>query len=90
MLKKQLPTKILYPKEFFPVRDPSQQRRTEEYVAILEKYLGTRRTEFSLEDRWLENPPDAAKNKSLKEYLGTVSNLPQISAVVAELSTEHF
>ncbi len=44
----------------------------DQYVSVLEEYLGVGRTMFSFVDRWAENPPDAAMGKSLEEFLGEV------------------
>lgn len=66
------PKKILYPKEFFPHSDPIHQAMVNEYVVILEAFLGVKKTEFSLVERWAQCPPPEAEGKSLKDYLNKV------------------
>ncbi|KAK5079669.1 hypothetical protein LTR70_005984 [Exophiala xenobiotica] len=63
------PKKILYPKEFFPHSNPTHQAMVNEYVAVLEAFLGVKKTEFSLVERWAQYPPPEAEGKSLKDYL---------------------
>ncbi|KAF2240819.1 putative amidase [Trematosphaeria pertusa] len=63
------PSKILYPKEFFPHSNAKHQSMVEELISILEKFLGTQRVEFSIADRWAQCPPEEASGKTLKEYL---------------------
>ncbi|KAI4231268.1 MAG: hypothetical protein LQ349_005714 [Xanthoria aureola] len=67
---KTFPTRILYPKEFFPVANGEQQILLENYVCVLENHLKTSRTDFSLIDRWARCPPAEAEGKSLNDYLG--------------------
>ncbi|KAF5561880.1 amidase signature domain-containing protein [Fusarium napiforme] len=64
----EFPTKILYPKEFYPLANREQQAMTEEYVKILEDFLGVKRTPFSFVEEWEKNPPQAAGDLSLLEY----------------------
>ena len=71
----QFPTRILYPKEFFPTVDQDHQSLLDDYVCVLETFLKTTRTEISLIERWAECTPEAAQGKSFKEYLGNVSGI---------------
>lgn len=66
------PMRILYPTEFFPTQNQAQQALLEQYVSILEEFLGVKRTTFSFVERWAEKPPAPAMGKSLEEYLGEV------------------
>jgi hypothetical protein len=66
------PNKILYPKEFFPHSNAKHQAMVEELVSVLERFLGTKRIEFSIAERWAKCPPEEASGKSLKEYLEKV------------------
>jgi hypothetical protein len=75
------PKKILYPVDFFPHSNPNQQAMVEEFISILERFLGTKRIEFSFIDRWNQCPPEAAKGKSLKEYLAKVCRCHAVLAV---------
>ena len=73
------PKKILYPTDFFPHSNPDQQEMVEQFISRVEKFLGVRRTIFSMKDRWDKCPPEAAKGKTLKEYLAKVSSNPRWS-----------
>lgn len=46
----------------------------DEFVSVLENYLGIKRTVFSFTETWSENPPANAKGKSLQEYLSKVQS----------------
>ncbi|KAI4220314.1 MAG: hypothetical protein L6R36_007711, partial [Xanthoria steineri] len=67
---KTLPTRTLYPKEFFPVANDEQQILLENYICVLESHLKAPRIEFSLVELWARRPPREAEGKSLHEYLG--------------------
>jgi hypothetical protein len=62
------PYKILYPKEFYPLANAKQQALTEEFISILEDFLGTKRTPFSFADEWHKNPPKGARGMPLLKY----------------------
>ena len=47
----------------------------DDYVNILENYLGVKRTTFSFVERWSQCPPEEAGGKPLKEFLSKVSFL---------------
>lgn len=64
----QLPKEILYSTEFIPHGNSAGQGLIDKFVAILEKFLGVKRTNFTLADRWAADPPAEAKGKSLAEY----------------------
>jgi hypothetical protein len=44
----------------------------DEFTSVLEKFLGTKRLDFSIAERWEQCPPAAAKGKTLKEYTAKV------------------
>lgn len=46
----------------------------EEFITVLEEYLGIKRTVFNIGERWSQCPPEQAGGKSLKEYLPQVSD----------------
>lgn len=46
-----------------------------DYVNVLESYLGVKRTTFSFVERWSQCPPEEAGGKPLKEFLSKVSFL---------------
>ncbi|KAF4954898.1 hypothetical protein FGADI_5000 [Fusarium gaditjirri] len=80
------PTKILYPKEFYPLVNPEQQALTEEFITILEDFLGVKRTPFSFVEEWEKNPPQEAGGLPLldfrDEYNAKFGKTPFISSVV--------
>lgn len=68
----KFPSKILYPLDFFPHSNGKHQAMVDEFVGVLETFLGTKRIEFRIADRWDACPPPQANGKSLKEYLAKV------------------
>ncbi|RKL49535.1 hypothetical protein BFJ72_g994 [Fusarium proliferatum] len=64
----KFPTKILYPKEFYPLANAEQQALTDEFVKILEEFLGVKRTPFSFVKEWEKNPPQGAGSLPLLKY----------------------
>ena len=83
------PKKILYPTDFFPHGNSNQQAMVEEFISILEKFLGVKRIDFSLIDRWAKCPPVAAQGKPLREYLAKVLS-PLYSAQSLLTGVERF
>ncbi|KAI1366286.1 putative amidase [Xylaria arbuscula] len=63
------PKRLLYPLDFFPQENTEQQAMTEAFIAIVEDYLGVKRTPISITDTWASNPPQEAGSKTLQEYL---------------------
>lgn len=68
----QLPTVLLYPVDFFPLPDPDHQNLLEEFVQVLERHLGTKRVDISLEKIWEDTPPAAAGDQRLQQYMAKV------------------
>ena len=66
------PSKIIYPLDFFPHSNPQHQAIVDEFVGVLESFLGTKRVEISLAERWEKCPPLEANGKPLKQYLSKV------------------
>lgn len=64
-----LPKTLLYPLDFFPLPDPNHQKLIEEFVQVLEGYLGVRKVEIRLDRIWSKNPPAPASNETLQEYM---------------------
>ncbi|KAK2603985.1 MutS protein msh4 [Conoideocrella luteorostrata] len=62
------PSKILYPSEFYPLANAKQQALTEEFISILEDFLGVKRTPFSFAEEWERNPPKEAEGLPLLQY----------------------
>ena len=54
----------------------NQQRMQEEFLAILEDYIGIKHTKVSLVELWKSTGPEQHRNTPLKEYLATV-HMPQ-------------
>ena len=44
----------------------------EEFISVLERFLGVNRVEFSLQERWATCPPAVAEGKPLKQYMAKV------------------
>ena len=42
-------------------------------MIILEEYLGVRKTDFSIAERWTHCPPDEAEGKGIEEYIEKVA-----------------
>jgi hypothetical protein len=73
---KTFPKKIIYPLDFFPHSDSKHQAMVDDLIGILENFLGTKRVEISLADRWEQFPPPEANGKSLRPYLSKVMVIP--------------
>ena len=67
------PVKILCPTEFFPTDNQGQDHLLNEFIKVLERYLGIERTVFSIRERWSSEPPKEALGQPLEEYLQDVS-----------------
>ncbi|KAJ5480157.1 hypothetical protein N7530_005666 [Penicillium desertorum] len=63
------PSKIIYPLDFFLHSNPHHQAMVDELVGVLESFLGTKRVNISLAERWEQCPPSEANGKPLKQYL---------------------
>lgn len=44
----------------------------DEFITVLEGFLGTKRVEFSIAERWAQCPPPGLENQPLKKYLAKV------------------
>ena len=51
-----------------PLANAKQQVLTEEFIGILEDFLGVKRTPFSFAEEWEKNPPKKAGSVSLSKY----------------------
>ncbi len=71
----RFPTTILYPLDFFPHSNAKHQAMVDEFVGVLERFLGVHRVPISLAGAWDRNPPAEAAGKSLQEYLAKVPPL---------------
>ena len=68
----KFPSKILYPLDFFPHSNAQHQAMVDDFVGVLEDFLGTKKIEFSIAERWDKCPPAEAQGKPLKQYLAKV------------------
>ncbi|KAK3941866.1 putative amidotransferase subunit A [Diplogelasinospora grovesii] len=62
------PTRLLYPTDYWPAKDGPSQEVFEAFILRLEKHLGLKRTEISLEEIWQQHRPEGV-TESLSEYL---------------------
>lgn len=67
------PGKIVLPMDWFPMRNPGQQKMVDQYLGILEKKLGLEVWRVSLEQEWSNSGPLELKSKTLQEYLEMVN-----------------
>ncbi|KAK4213124.1 amidase signature domain protein [Rhypophila decipiens] len=70
----QFPKRLLYTLDFFLQGDAEQEAMSEEFITVLEKFLGVKRTCISIIDTWASNPPEEAGGKTLLEYLEMVGS----------------
>lgn len=66
---KGLPTRILYPVDFFPLPNPVHQDLMENFVSVLERHLNVKRTEISLASEWGKT---ARQKQGLQDYMAEV------------------
>ncbi|KAJ5228123.1 hypothetical protein N7489_008831 [Penicillium chrysogenum] len=52
--------------------NPQHQAMVDEFVGVLESFLGTKRVNISLAERWEQCPPSEVNGKPLKQYLSKV------------------
>jgi len=45
-------TKLLYPTNWFPMKNPDQQKMVDHFVAAVEEVLHVKSTRISLEEEW--------------------------------------
>lgn len=68
----QYPKRVLYPTDIEWYEDEDQQSLIDTFVSVLEKFTNTERINFSFQNKWFENPPKEAEDKSIWEYLDQV------------------
>lgn len=86
-----LPRRILYPTDFFPLPDPMHQKLVESLMEKLEAYLGIKRVEINLAHLWEDDPEppsgsDTAAGKSLQDYMNKV-RFSSAQCLIATLKT---
>ncbi|CAG9984813.1 unnamed protein product [Clonostachys byssicola] len=62
------PTKLIYPTDYWPVKDEPSQKLFEAFITKVEDFLGVKRTRISLADLWNESRP-AYTDESIVQYL---------------------
>lgn len=72
-LVNQMPKRIVYNTDWFPLSDGGQQRMTEQFIQTLEAVTGVLHTKMSFSEKWAQYAPDDASDKSLKDYLAKAS-----------------
>lgn len=68
-----LPTKLLYPLDFYPVISKEHQELDDKFVGVLEQLLGVKAERIDLAETWGKKTPKEANGQSLHEYLSEVS-----------------
>lgn len=68
------------------MQNQAQQAMQEEFLEVLEKYLGVEHIKISLADKWIETGPENGRAKSLKAYMENVEPYRGI-VVVLQLLT---
>ncbi|KAJ5735194.1 uncharacterized protein N7483_000319 [Penicillium malachiteum] len=63
------PTQIVYPTDFFPMKNDQQQHMIEEFLHALESYLEVEHRRISLAEEWTKGGPDDARTVPLDKYL---------------------
>jgi Asp-tRNA(Asn)/Glu-tRNA(Gln) amidotransferase A subunit family amidase len=63
------PKRILVSEDFLPWGDRAQQAMVEQFVRVLEKFLGFEREPMSIAKLWEASPPEGVHGKSLREYI---------------------
>lgn len=71
----ELPRRIIYPTDYFPVSDTKHQKLVEQFVQNLENHLDVSRTEVNLAQLWKDQPPSdsSAASVPLQQYLKKAS-----------------
>ncbi len=84
---KTFPRCILYPTDFFPHEDASQQAMVDEFVKRLEDFLGVKRTPITITNEWRTKPPKEAHGMQLEQFLDKNVFAPLCHDYYAEYST---
>ncbi|CAH0051726.1 unnamed protein product [Clonostachys solani] len=62
------PTKLIYPTDYWPVKDEPSEKLFEAFITQVEDFLGVKRTRISLADLWNESRP-ADTDETIDQYL---------------------
>lgn len=68
------PRRIIYPTDFFPLRNPQHQQLFESFVQKLEAHLGVQRDEISLARLWEDSlsAESVTASQTLQDYMKRV------------------
>ncbi|EED22766.1 amidase, putative [Talaromyces stipitatus ATCC 10500] len=69
LISGHLPTQILYPTDWLPIKNEKQQKMIDKFTSCLETFLGTTRTEISLSNEWTKSAPEPLRGTKLADYL---------------------
>lgn len=64
-----LPAKIILPTEYFPLEDSEWQKLIDEFVVVLEEFLGSKHTSLSIVEEWEKSRPELVKEPDIRKYL---------------------
>ncbi|KAJ4305626.1 hypothetical protein N0V90_001157 [Kalmusia sp. IMI 367209] len=84
---KIFPRRILYPTDFFPHEDASQQAMVNEFMRILEDFLDVKHTRITIADEWRKKPPKEAFGMQLEQFLDKNVFAPLCHDYYAEYSS---
>ncbi|KAK4194619.1 amidase signature domain-containing protein [Triangularia verruculosa] len=65
----QRPRKVVVPTDWFPMRNPGQQKMVDDFLDVLETQLGLEVWRVSLEDEWSRSGPRELRSITLQKYL---------------------
>lgn len=70
----ELPRRIFYPTDYFPLADAKHQKLVEQFVQNLETHLNVARIEVNIAQLWEDHPPSASLTvrTPLQQYLRKV------------------
>lgn len=75
-LETRRPWNLLYPTDWFPMGNTSQQKMVEMFLQAVEDELEVKATRISLEEEWSKTAPPGLRNTTLDKYLDKASSLP--------------
>ncbi|KAK7918291.1 hypothetical protein PG985_010165 [Apiospora marii] len=64
----KLPTKLIYPTDYWPVADAASQKVFDNFVSQLETLLGVQRVELSLAETWRQTRPDDTSESIAEQF----------------------
>ena len=64
-----LPTKIIYPTDYFPQEDGEWQDLIDRFVQVLEAYLDIQKSSVNIAEEWSRNLPSSVNESDIHKYL---------------------